>query len=102
MEIKTAANQDSAADVGVLRIASSVYCPTSQNQYTGGGMQTVLYVNRKVKATHFMHLNYMAVVMDYSDAILDIQAYCPGLNLQHEDGYAVCVHKPEVYIAEVC
>lgn len=102
MEIKTAASQGSTADVGRLQVASSVYCPTSQNQSTGGGMQTVLYVNRKVKATHFMHLNYMAVVMDYSDAILDIQAYCPGLNLQNEDGYEVCVHKPEVYIAEVC
>lgn len=99
MEIK---NVGTNIDVGRLLIASSVYCPNTHNQSTGGGMQTVLYVNRKIAATHFMHLNYMAAVMDYSDAVLDIQAYCPGLNLQNEDGYEVCVHNPEVYIAEVC
>ena len=102
LEIKTAANPESANDIGRLRVASSVYCPDSHDQYTGGGMQTVLYVNRKIKATHFMHLNYIAAVMNYSEAILNIQAYCPGLNLEHEDGYEVCVHNPEVYIAEVC
>lgn len=89
------------SDIGRLIIASAVYCPNTQSQYTGGGMQTVLDVNRKVKATHFMHLNYMAAVMDYSTAILDTQAYCPGLN-SAEDGYVVRVHNPEVYIAEVC
>ncbi len=89
-------------DVGRLRVASSVYCPNMTDESTGGGMQTVLYVNRKIKATHFMHLNYIAAVMDYSHAILNIQAYCPGMNLEHEDGYEVCVHNPEVYIAEVC
>ena len=100
LEIKTAADPDSANDIGRLIIASAVY--STHDQYTGGGMQTVLYVNRKVKATHFMHLSYMAAVMDYSNAILDTQAYCPGLNLQNEDGYVVRVHNPEVYIAEVC
>lgn len=90
------------SDIGRLIIASAVYCPNTQSQYTGGGMQTVLDVNRKVKATHFMHLNYIAAVMDYSDAILDTQAYCNGLGLGADDGYKVRVHNPEVYIAEVC
>lgn len=91
-------------DIGRLIISSAVYCPKTHNQYTGGGMQTVLDVNRKVKATHFMHLNYIAAVMDYSDAVLDTQAYCVGLNLPQgeEDAYEVRVHNPEVYIAEVC
>lgn len=101
MEIKTAANQESANDVGRLRIASSVYCPETHDQSTGGGMQTVLTVNRKIQTSHFMHLNYIAAVMNYSEAILNIQAYCPGLN-SAEDGYEVRVHNPEVYIAEVC
>ena len=101
LEIKTAGTN---IEVGRLRVASAVYCPDTPDQYTGGGMQTVLYVNRKIAATHFMHLNYIAAVMDYSEAILNIQAYCPGLNLprEDEDAYEVRVHNPEVYIAEVC
>lgn len=91
-------------DIGRIIISSSVYCPNTHDTSTGGGMQTVLDVNRKIAAIHFAHLNYIASVMDYADAILDIKADCIGLNLPQgqEDSYNVVVRNPEVYIAEVC